>query len=127
MKSAGWPEDEEPIEFEKLTKPLVNAVWFAYDLTRKNEDADIPWEGPDIGWRERATCFGPKEQLTSKNLTYSKEEQGRSALEEIVGLAIRLGIEQGRRIATSEDGGGLRWKAKMFDLFVEKKNNPDSV
>lgn len=93
-----WPDKDEPMDFEKLTKPLVKAIRFAYDLKRKNRDKDIPWKGPDIGARERATCLSPSTQLKSENLIYSEEEQGRDALEEIIGLALRLGIEQGRRI-----------------------------
>jgi hypothetical protein len=94
----GWPKGNEAADFEKLTKPLVRAVRFAYKLNRQNEDKDIPWKGLDIGWRERATCLSPETQLSAERLRYSDEEQGRDALEEIIGLALRIGIEQGRRI-----------------------------
>jgi len=102
-KSKGWPDDGQPADFEKLATPLVRAVRFAYDLKRKNADKDIPWKGPDIGWRERATCLSPKEQLTAERLGYSEEDQGRDPLVEIIGLALRLGIEQGRRITMEGD------------------------
>jgi hypothetical protein len=97
-KSKNWPANDAPMDFESLTKPLVRAMRFAYKLRRQNRDKDIPWTGPEIGERERATCLSPSTQLSSENMIYSEDEQGRDGLEEIIGLALRIGIEQGRRI-----------------------------
>ena len=44
------------------------------------------------------TCFSPDKQLSAENLKYSEDDQGRDALDEIIGLVFRLGVEQGRRI-----------------------------
>jgi len=98
MSKKSWPEDDKPIDFEQLSAPLVRAVRFAYKLQRQNTDKDIPWSGPEIGKDCAATCLPPKTALSAKNLAYSNDEQGRDALTEIIGLAIQMGIEQGRRI-----------------------------
>lgn len=92
-----WPENNEPLSFDNLTAPLRKAFQFAYTLKRKNEGRSIPWTGPDQG-KHAGYSLHPTEQLSAENLRYSDEEQGRDALEELLGLALRLGIEQGRRI-----------------------------
>ena len=98
-----WPKDNEPVSFEYITEPIVDAIQFAYEMKRVNKDKDIPYNGLDVGRKEAATCLRAYDQLSSYNLACSHEEQGRTALEEIVGLAVRLGIEQGRRIEQSSD------------------------
>lgn len=76
---------------------------FAYDLTRRNQGRSIPWSGPPIGRHEAATSLEAKNRLSAKMLEYSKEDQGRDALDEIIGVAIQLGIEQGRRCFRDSD------------------------
>ena len=93
-----WPDDDKPIRFELLANEICKAIRFAYKIKRQNEDQDIPWRGPNIGPSDRVTCLSPHEQLSAEMLAWSKDDQGRDALDEIVGLALRLGIEQGRRI-----------------------------
>lgn len=90
---SAWPKDDAPVgDFEQLTNPLVQAVRFCYSLARKNEDKDIPYKGFD-GCYRRAS-----DQFAAENLRYSDEDQGRDALTEIIGYAVQVGIEQGRRI-----------------------------
>lgn len=97
-----WPEDEaEPLSFDAITRPLIKAIKYAYKLERRNKGKSIPWSGPEIGRPELAICLPAKEKLSAKMLAYSEDDQGRDALEEIVGLAVQLGIEQGRRIFRS--------------------------
>jgi len=93
-----WPQDDQPVDFSDLADSIQAAILFAYTIKRKNVDKSIPWTGYDIGSDEKVTCFGPDEQLSAKSLAYSLDDQGRTAFEEIIGLAIRLGIEQGRRV-----------------------------
>jgi hypothetical protein len=83
----GWPQDGQYLDFEKICAPLVKALRFAFKLTRKNRDKDIPYKGPNIGPRERASCLSAKHQLSAEMLQYSEEDQGRKADEEIIGLA----------------------------------------
>ncbi len=94
-----WPESpNETVMFSDLTEPLVRAVKFAYKRTRKNLNKDIPYEGYDIGKSLKASCLPPDESLIAQNLKWQQEDQGRDALEVIMGIAVQLGIEQGRRV-----------------------------
>jgi hypothetical protein len=120
-KAKTWPDNDEPIDFEALSRPLVRAVHFAYSMRRKNKDKDIPWNGPDIGVRERAVSFDAKKKLTAANLAYSNDEQGRDALEEIIGLAIQLGIEQGRRLTVQGPMKSLRLELLLAQIAAGQK------
>lgn len=92
-----WPDrDDDTLSFDLLTKPVCEAIRFAYELERRNQDSSIPWSGPDVG--RTSTSLQPKERLDRENLEYSLDHQGRDALREIIGIAIQLGIEQGRRL-----------------------------
>jgi len=84
--------------FEELVKPVVKALKAAYTLERKPL-ADIKWRGPNIS---NGFSLSPSERLTAENLRYSEESQGRFALDEIVGIAVSLGIEQGKNLAAME-------------------------
>jgi hypothetical protein len=98
-----WPDNPSKwVYAEDLIEPVVEAIRFAYDLKRKNEDKDIPYEGYNIGRRDLATCLPVDEHLSAKNLKYSEEDQGRDPLQEIVLVAFQLGVEQGRRIEHDE-------------------------
>ncbi len=114
-----WPEDNKTVMFDELTEPIIKAIRFAYDVTRKNENKDIPWEGLDIGKSARACCFSPPEALAASNLRYSLDDQGRDALEEIVGLAVQLGIEQGRRVTYDDLSGRMDSFKTMFNVLKE--------
>ncbi len=82
--------------FSDLADTVTSAIRFAYSLKRKNKGKSIPVVGLDSPGN---AGIGPGSHcLSAENLAYSDEDQGRDALEEIVGVAIRLGIEQGRRI-----------------------------
>lgn len=95
---APWPENDEPAAFEEISEPIIKAIRFAYRLVRRNKTKDIPWSGLDLGQNEKVTCSRPMTKLTADHLAFALEDQGRDALEEIVSLAIQLGIEQGRRM-----------------------------
>lgn len=97
-----WPDKNKAANFNELSEPICKAIRFAYQLTRQNEGVSIPWKGLTIGERELATCFQPDERLSKEQLEYDDENQGRDALDVLVGLAIQLGIEQGRRMTTRE-------------------------
>lgn len=112
-----WPPYNAPACLEDLAGPIYNAICFAYQLTRQNADRDIPWSGPEIGVNQQANCPLAAEQLRAENLAYALDDQGRDALMEIVGLALRIGIEQGRRITLeSPDYQTLRIKADLYEL-----------
>jgi len=76
---------------------VEDAIRQAYRLKFRGY-RDLKWRGLDIGEDTKAGCFSPDEQLNAGNLRYDQEDQGRSPLRVIVGVAVQLGIEQGRRI-----------------------------
>lgn len=96
-KSKPWP-DEKPVNFRELVGPVCDAVRFSYDLSRRNEHRSIPWTGHNIGSEELVCSSPPHERLKRSELQYNEKEQGRDALEVLVGIAVQLGIEQGRRM-----------------------------
>ncbi len=98
-----WPKGGKTVSFHEITEPIMNALRFAYSLHRKNEEKDIPWEGLDIGESQKATCFVPDENLSADSLAFQLEDQGRTPLEVIVGIAVQLGIEQGRRVERGDN------------------------
>ncbi len=93
-----WPNDRtKSVSFHDLVKPVKDALLFAYDIKRKNEDKDIPYNGYDTGKSVQICDFSPIEKLKAENLEYEKSEQDRDALSILLGIAIQLGIEQGER------------------------------
>lgn len=101
MKS--WPtKKDEHVNFSDLTEGILHAVRFAYKLTRKNAGKDIPYQGYDIGDDVKAGCPSPDIQLSAEHLRYSEEDQGREPIETIIGVAVQIGIEQGRRLERAD-------------------------
>lgn len=93
-----WPKDKsKTVPFRDLVKSVKKALLFAYDLKRKNKNKNIPYNGYNVGNSTLVCDFSPKEKLRVKNLKYNLEEQGRDALDVIIGIAVQLGIEQGER------------------------------
>lgn len=98
-----WPKGpKETAQFSDLADPVVEAIRFGYTMARRRATQDVPYQGYDIGEREKATCLLPDDQLTAEQLRYSEEDQGRDLLTEAIGIAVRLGIEQGRRLALND-------------------------
>lgn len=115
-----WPTDKtETVYYSELIDPVVDAFRFAYDLKRKNRDKDIPYTGYNIGKDERVSCLPADQHLSSGNLIYSEEDQGRDACVEILGLAFQLGMEQGRRHLREK----LSRHLYMYDLFKDLWEN----
>lgn len=112
-----WPPNDAPASLEDLVGPICDAIRFAYTLARQHADRDIPWSGPEIGVAQQANCPLAADQLRAENLAYALDDQGRDALMEIVGLALRLGIEQGRRIVLeSPEYQTLLIRATLYEL-----------
>jgi len=97
-----WPKDNKTVSFDEIVKPLRDAVDQLYVLKRVNKGMDVHWDGLDIGEAEKVCSFSPDEKLSDAQLTYDDEEQGRDPMEVLLGLAVQLGIEQGRRTVYSD-------------------------
>ncbi len=109
-----WPTEEDKVIPFYL---LADAVRKAFDYTFKVKDiapdSDIPWSGPPLGKRERATCLPPIERLQNENLQWDLEDQGRDKLDALICLAIQIGIEQGRRCLRSEESMWLEIRKEL--------------
>lgn len=116
----GWPVDGSTLYFEKLTEPVIKALRQAYSMQRRNRTKDIKYSGPDHKFQ--ANCPPIRERLKAESLEYEREDQGRSALEVIIGHAVQLGIEQGKRYAKEDS----EWKtmeimARVGQVLMENE------
>jgi hypothetical protein len=117
-----WPENDEPLEFDAITDPIIKAIRYAYKMERRNGGKDIPWTGPNIGKDSAHVCLGPFEALNAARLAYNEEDQGRDALKVIIGLAMQIGIEQGRRITmNSSEIRGMRVNEILHRMLIDQK------
>ena len=124
-----WPENEtKTVYFGDLVDPLVQSMEHIYHLEIKNLD-DIPYDGYELGKNEGTSNLTPHEQLTKENLEYSLTEKGRSPLQEVLSIAVRLGIEQGRRIQMEKSYShrvANECRIELLELklenFIERKN-----
>lgn len=102
MKEVSWPKDGSPASFSDLTEPIRKIVRHCYSIQRKNKNKDVDWKGLELPECMSATCLTFDEKLKADNLKYEKEDQGRSAMDVIISIAVQLGIEQGRRMYKQE-------------------------
>lgn len=84
--------------FDDTLTPKMKAVRKNFKMKRKNEDKDIPYRGYPNGRSSRAGSLEPAERFTAEHMRYDLEDQGRDALEVIMGAMITCASEQGRRI-----------------------------
>lgn len=120
-----WPDGNKPANFEDLVKPFKSVLRFAYKMTRQNKGRDIPYNGYEHGALH--ICFPLIEKFTANQMRYDEEEQGRDALEVIIGAILQVGIEQGRRIAMeSSEVQMLRTQANLAKILMEYKKTVDS-
>jgi hypothetical protein len=124
MEMKQWPEDNKPASFEDLVKPFVPVLRFAYKMKRQNADTDIPYNG--FEHNSLHVCFPMVKKFSAEQLAYDKDEQGRDALEVIIGAILQVGIEQGRRIALeSSEVQMLRTQAKISEILLNQRNSVD--
>lgn len=95
-----WPEDEtETVSFEELIKHLNKVIQRNVEIYADYKFS--PYEGYDIGNREKTCSFSPDYSLSPEGIKYH-EERDRDIISVVLGIAIQLGIEQGRRISNKE-------------------------
>lgn len=97
-----WPKDDKLMQFDVLVAAVCKALKVAYVLAPKAFGENIPWIGPSLPKSMAHICLPFNDLLTREQLEY-EESQGRTILEIIIGIAIKLGIEQGRRIALKDN------------------------
>ena len=113
-----WPEDNKPADFEVLCGHVRKAILYAYDMQRKNRGKAIPWDGPPT--MQEA---GPDFLLSADRLKYAEEDQGRDALDTLIGIAVQLGIEQGRRVAADRPDMRLLETLKRLEKKLERRSD----
>ncbi|KKL09282.1 hypothetical protein LCGC14_2567440 [marine sediment metagenome] len=118
-ESKPWPDKHKLVRFCDMAGPVCEGIRFAYDLSRKNHHCSIPWNGYQIGQQDLACCRDPHEALEIEQLHYDEQEQGRDALEVLVGIAIQLGIEQGRRMEYERNRHSRDLAATLAQIVLE--------
>ena len=94
--SKPWPKDGSTVDFTHITEPLRDVVRQLYHLQRR-PPKDVDYKGLDLGQHEKRVCLSPQDALTTENLLYSEEDQGRDPMVTVLSIAVQLGMEQGRR------------------------------
>ena len=89
-----WSANGEVLSLQEIVDPLVDAFEQCYVYTRTKETVDFAYEGYDFGPAEKAAGASPVEALKAANFASSK---GETPLRVILEVAVKLGIEQGRR------------------------------
>lgn len=120
-----WPGDGSPTQFTSIVDPLRDAVDHLYELRRLPEK-DVPWTGLEIGQRELGGNYGAVERLTAASLRYDEEEQDRDPMRVLLGLAVQLGIEQGRRIFCNEHDLPLKIRDITIRYGGSLTSNPEA-
>lgn len=119
-----WPADNKPADFDDMVKPFVRVLRFAYKMNRQNQGKDIPYTG--FNHNVNHVCFPIDQKLSAEQLAYDKNEQGRDALEVIIGAILQVGIEQGRRIAMeSSEVRMLQTQAKIAEILMKQQKPVD--
>ena len=92
-----WPDNNEMAMFMDIADPIREALQVAIEKGDKVYEEGIEWTGLEQGFSNSATIPNPSEMLHAYHLKYSNERQGRDVYTEIIGIAVQLGMEQGRR------------------------------
>lgn len=117
-----WPEDGDWVYYGDLMDPVKKALSFAYDLIRKNQGKDIPYDGYNTP-STAATVPNP-EALLKEDWIKLAREQGEEPIDLILGVAFRLGHEQGYRVREVEQKGLHRLKRLKKEKDGEEKEIP---
>ena len=91
-----WPEDGSPVRFEDLVAPIAD--WLRNTTLGDRAERRMTYAGFELGERESAGCLQPDEALSPESIAYNMESQGRDSFDVAVGIAVQLGLEQGRRV-----------------------------
>ena len=130
--------------FEDLSREFRKAIEFAYTLRRKRVKKDIPYNGPELTALELlGGSPGVEETLKAEWLKISDEDQGRDALDELIGCILRVGIEQGFRMVAKNhmmkmylrdirrymDGSSCdrEWAMDALDRLEENLKHPGRI
>ena len=96
-----WPKDlTKTVYFDDLIEPIKKVLLFILKNGGKKiaDDVVIPYNGYNIGQDDLVCAFDPVSKFAPKQRIYDRDNQGRDIFDLLIGIAVQLGIEQGRRI-----------------------------
>ena len=92
-----WPKDGSAVGFNNLSDPLCELL---KEAIRKGDEVykgGLIYKGFDLGETLKMSNHSPKEIFLPENLLSNKINKSITVFDEIIFLAIQMGIEQGRR------------------------------
>lgn len=127
MSKKKWPKKKaEVVSIEDITEPLRKFLEETHTVTPKKLKTLPTWTGfPDTG-PTGAACAHTKiaEILSPASLEHNKN-QGRDLLDLIILIAVRMGLEQGRRYERYENKQGGLGTTKLYaDILSAELGKP---
>jgi hypothetical protein len=113
VSNVEFPTDGSPSSFEALHLVLRHAL-DQVAVPREVPENGIDWKGPTSIVSDQHVTFPPPDVVTPEGLR-REQSRGRDALDVVLLLALRIGIEQGRRI--TEGGDEIRIMRKVSQAF----------
>jgi len=99
VKLKPWPSDDtEGVPVDDLIGPIREALEASYELERRSEVQDIPYDGYDVGTDAGVMSYGPEDTFRREMRNLLK----RDALDVILTALFQLGYEQGQRALLQE-------------------------
>jgi hypothetical protein len=127
-----WPTNKTKCaDYSKLVAPLRKLVKQTHTIAEKESlTFPLPWTGmADTGPTGRACAPTVVAEILSKSSVDYHRERGRDLMETVLGLAVSLGIEQGRRIEREKGADVKRWlmRACKDQELLKLVNELDSL
>lgn len=116
-KMKKWPEGNATPGAGELVKPILAVIRQGYKMTRLKIKS-LPYEGYDIGEREKGIVDPPDEEFKRSGLLYH-QERDRDLLEVALYQVLRLGIEAGRRMTREDEIGPLLRAAEHYKFLAD--------
>ena len=114
--SMKWPKDEsKPASFRELAKCVRKAFLDGANWERINRSKNIKWTGPPQGKYSAPVSLAFGVGLRAKTLRVDETEQGRDFLDHIIGIALQLGVEQGRRIHNEKNKSWVNMMKRLIE------------
>jgi hypothetical protein len=125
-----FPKSDGRVYFGGVIEPFLKKIRKAYKLRRINENKDIPYTGYPLGHDARGGSLEPVHSFTVGQMKYDKEDQGRDALEVIVGKIFTVVSEQGSRMvrkAVVDVCDALPPQQTEEEMYAEIKKREDAM
>lgn len=105
-----WETYPEPFDFKRLVKVSKHLLKQCFDIeVSRNEDEDLVYLGPQFSNIIKRTTPSPSKELKAESINQEKESQNRDELTQVLGVVLKLGIEQGFRMSKqSETNKGVK-------------------